>query len=164
MFSSTGAMVHWVSWLLFLGILLRFSLWLMIIVEVIRLTLVWFQFPLKMSLSVRCYVLAMRLLNTFYFIYSLIFYPFFVLHSCFIYSFFGLLYRRGWDCIAWSVNPCVGVSFCVDVCLCHVCRFVPGQLVMRCSGSGQSWTSLWDGRMCCLVSPQFFYCIFVPYM
>ena len=53
---------------------------------------------------------------------------------------------------------CVGRSLCVDVCLCHVCLPVPGQLVMRWSGFGQSWSSLWGVRTCCLVSPQFPLC------
>ena len=30
------------------------------------------------------------------------------------------LYQRGWDCTAWWISPCVGVSLCVDVRLCRV--------------------------------------------
>ena len=66
-------------------------------------------------------VLAMRYLVTFY--------PF--SYICFLpISFFFILilatrfpcspYQRGWDCTAWWISPCVGVSLCVDVRLCRV--------------------------------------------
>ena len=66
-------------------------------------------------------VLAMRYLITFYsfsYIYILPISFFFtlILSTRFPCS----LYQRGWDCAAWWVNPCVGVSLCVDVRLCRV--------------------------------------------
>ena len=43
-----------------------------------------------------------------------------------------LPYQRGWDCTAWWVSPCVGVSLCVDVRLYRVssCTWRDGQVLV----------------------------------
>ena len=49
------------------------------------------------------------------------------------------LYQRGWDCTAWWVSSCVGVSLYVDVRLCRVlsCTWPIGDaLVSRSLVSG----------------------------
>ena len=42
------------------------------------------------------------------------------------------LYQRGWDCTAWWLSPCVGVSLCVDVRLCRVtsCTWTVGDALV----------------------------------
>ena len=51
-----------------------------------------------------------------------VFLPFLFLYSILFLStrFPCSLYQRGWDCTAWWISPCVGVSLCVDVRLCRV--------------------------------------------
>ena len=86
----------------------------------------------EVALYRHLYMLAMRYLVTFYrfsyiYILPISFFFFILILST---RFPCPLYQRGWDCTAWWVNPCVGVSLCVDV---RLCRPVPGQFVMRWS-------------------------------
>ena len=68
-------------------------------------------------------MLAVRYFITFYsFSYTCIcgFLPISISLTYFIYCFPCSPYQRGWDCAAWWVSPCVGVSLCVDVRLSRV--------------------------------------------
>ena len=70
------------------------------------------------------YMLAIRYLITFYsfsYIYIYLFFTFFFfLYPILSTGFPCSPHQRGWDCAAWWVSPCVGVSLCVDVRLCRV--------------------------------------------
>ena len=65
-------------------------------------------------------VLAIRYLITFYSFTYFFFYLFLFLYPILFTHFSCSPYQRGWDCTAWWVSPCVGVSLCVDVRLCRV--------------------------------------------
>ena len=86
-------------------------------------------------------VLAMRYLITFY-MYSfsyICFLPLIFLYPILSTRFPCSLYQRAWDCSAWWVSPCVGVSLCVNVRLCCVssCTWPVGDaLVSRGLASG----------------------------
>ena len=85
-------------------------------------------------------VVAIRYLITFYsFSYISFFYLFLFLYPILSTRFPCSPYQRGWDCAAWWVSPCVGVSLCVDVRLCRVssCTWLVGDaLVSRGLASG----------------------------
>ena len=55
-------------------------------------------------------MLAMRYLITFYSLSDIYILPLLFLYSILSTCFPCSLYQRGWDCTAWSVSPCVGVS------------------------------------------------------
>ena len=103
-------------------------------------------------------MLAIRYLITFYsFSYISFFYLSLFLYPILSTRFSCSPYQRRWDCAAWWVSPCVGVSICVDVRLCCVssCTWPVCDALVSCGPA----SGVWGRAGQCL--PRFLGCVFV---